>query len=252
MTIETLHEAGRLPHAILLLGGNAENVEQALKLYKCEPADTVYVKEGMPASDSEKKSKKQPPYSYKIDALRSVISSGNLRPQFGESRVFVFNDFDSMGEERSGIQCQNALLKFFEEPHEFNRFILTAESSSKILTTILSRVVVIRGKFQVEETQDTSEHDEIAKTALAALIRKSEYETAAAFTRAKDKQSLKNVFVSLIDEFANTAKNADSDSAAQYLKACDVVRKYIGRIAVNPSVPLTASACTAELYSILY
>ena len=150
MTIQKLYDSGRFPHAILLLNGDYHPV---LDLYKCNPADTVHVKDAMPDG------------SYKVIPLREIVNSGNLRPQFGDLRVFVFADFDSMSE-----ICQNALLKFIEEPHEFNRFVMTADSTAKILPTVLSRVVVVNADGGTPGASCPTEYAEIAKTVVSALV----------------------------------------------------------------------------------
>ena len=36
------------------------------------------------------------------------------------------------------------------------------------------------------------------------------------------------------------------------IKATDVVQKYIRRIEVNPNIPITTSACAAQLYAALH
>ncbi|MCL1832728.1 MAG: hypothetical protein FWG45_07480 [Oscillospiraceae bacterium] len=248
MTIQKLQESGRFPHAVLILGGDERAVEQVVTLHKSDPSDTVYVKESMPPSDTEKKSKTAtPPYSYKIDALREVVALGNLRPQFGDTRVFVFNDFESMSE-----NCQNALLKFVEEPPEYNRFVITAQSKSKILTTILSRVVVVQSG-EVQEAE-VGEIDEIAGAIMSAIKGRNksvaEYDTAAAFSRIKDRTVLTCVLERLLCEFASLM--AVSKKPEKLIAACDVLQKYIKRTAVNPNVPMTTAACAAELHTVIH
>jgi DNA polymerase III gamma/tau subunit len=232
--IQNLYESGRFPHAILFIDGGSESVEQVINLYKCAPADTVRVKESMPDE------------SYKIAPLREIIASGNMRPQFGDTRVFAFNDFDSMSE-----ICQNALLKFIEEPHEFNRFVMTAGSTSKILPTILSRVVLIRsddcaGDDGNPPVNSDTPADEITSSIITALKSKSEYDTAAAFAKIKDRQLLAEVLQSLLQELSiimKTAKNPEN-----IIKATDILQKYIKRIEVNPNIPMTVTSCAAEIY----
>jgi DNA polymerase III delta prime subunit len=218
MNIRTLYQSGRFPHAVLLLGGDCSEV---LQMYKCDPADTVYVKEAMPGtSDSER--------AYKIKPLREIIASGNLRPQFGDMRVFVFNEFDLMSE-----ICQNALLKFIEESHEFNRFVMTAESTAKILPTILSRIVVIRSNDHKSEPVN-----EIAREIVSALVQKDEYSAAAAFSRVKDRLLLGEVLQALLKELLE----------AKLINATDIIKKYQKRTEVNPNISMTVTSCTAELF----
>lgn len=241
MKIQSLYDSGRFPHAVLLLSGTSEEVKRVISLHKCAPADTVYVKETMPDE------------LYKIAPLREIITSGNLRPQFGETRVFVFNEFDSMGETHHGEQCQNALLKFIEEPHEFNRFVMTAKSTAKILPTILSRIVVIRQdtgneRSNLNEVQKLSESERISKSIIVALAKKNEYELAAEFNRVKDRQSLSSVLQTLMRELSTimiTAKNPK-----RVIAAANVIQKYSRRIEVNPNIQMTVTSCAAEIYEV--
>jgi DNA polymerase III delta prime subunit len=236
MTIQSLYDSGRMPHAVLFIGGESRaRAELAVRLHKCAPEDMVQVKESMPEE------------KYKIEPLRKIVATGNLRPQFGDVRVFVFREFDSMSD-----LCQNALLKFIEEPQEYNRFVMSAESAATILPTILSRAVVIRdsrGDSQTastdstDSTDSTEGADSIARNIAAALSRRSEYEVLAAFARVKDRLMLEEVLQSLLTELFN------SGDAGQ-IEATDVVQKHIRRMGqTNPNVPMTAAACAAELYT---
>jgi hypothetical protein len=42
-----------------------------------------------------------------------------------------------------------------------------------------------------------------------------------------------------------------SDKPEFFIKAADIVQKYAARMEINPNVPMTAAACTAQLYSLL-
>jgi hypothetical protein len=218
MTIQSLYDSGRLPHAILLLDSSQE--QEMLRLYGCHAADTVFVKELMPLNTAKVQ-------TYSVKAIREVVASGNLRPQFGDLRVFVFRDFDTMS-----VICQNALLKFLEEPHEFNKFVLTAESKARILPTILSRVVAVgQAALSVPDC-------ETAKAIISALTRRDEYAAAAAFAQIKDRQTLLEVLRALLPELLNAGQ----------LNATDIIQKYIKRVEINPNIPMTVSSCSAELY----
>jgi DNA polymerase III delta prime subunit len=257
MRIQTFRESGRIPHAILILDDTdgEDSIRELLTLYDCAPADTVFVKEIMPPGDAEKKSAtmKHGPYSYKIEPLRTAVSMGNMRPQFGSVRVFVFREFDTMSE-----ACQNTLLKFIEEPAEFNRFVMTAASKMSILPTILSRVVTITNTVK-GDNPDRSDTDSDATVEIAAAILvalksrdrgKSEYNTAAAFARIKDRTVLRAVLQRLLSEFA--AIMADARKPEKIIAATDVLQKYIKRTEVNPNVAITVTACAAELHNALH
>ena len=258
MTVQMLYESGRLPHALLLLGTTAD---YAVKLHLCESEhkpcnvcdccrrvdnkthpDVVLVKESMPEDEKTKVRK------YKSEKLREVIASGNLRPQFGDVRVFVFNDFDTMDLGTSqGIRHQNSLLKFIEEPFDCNRFVLTANTTSKILPTILSRVVTIRN--------DAPENDApsaVADSVVAALLQRREYEASVAASSVKDRAELTELLQALLRKLSAVAATSQGENAQRLINATDITQKYIKRTSTNPNVQLAAAACTAELYSALH
>jgi DNA polymerase III delta prime subunit len=174
-------------------------------------------------------------------------------------------------------QCQNALLKFIEEPFEFNCFILTAKSTEKILPTILSRVVTLPADNNSEYSEENgvSEYSETTvetvKSIISALAVKSEYKTAAAFSLIKDRQSLSEVLKLMLSAMKDAAACSSgfygfnsvcrrevselsqvlSCNAAGFIKAADIISEHLKRREVNPNLPLTASVCAFEIYKCL-
>ncbi len=79
---------------------------------------------------------------YKMEDLREkVINSMAVKPNDGDIKVYIFEDFDELK-----AQPQNTLLKAIEEPLPFLRFILICENINLVIETILSRVT----KFEVQ------------------------------------------------------------------------------------------------------
>lgn len=74
----------------------------------------------------------------KIDQVRKVCRELSYPPYESSTRVVVLEDVHTMRREAS-----NSLLKTLEEPPENNLLILTAESSTEVLSTITSRCQVI-------------------------------------------------------------------------------------------------------------
>ncbi len=74
----------------------------------------------------------------KIDELKKFISFWDVRPRFA-FQIFLIENISRMSP-----QSQNACLKFFEEPGEGNIILLTNNSESGILETILSRVQILQ------------------------------------------------------------------------------------------------------------
>lgn len=149
--LTNFHRSGRMPHALLLYGargiGKHTLADYAAMMYMCEKhgdtpcmtcggcsrterhihPDVVYPLRTI--SDSGK---------YNVDGLRQFISDCYIRPNDGDIRVCVFEKLDEMLP-----QHQNTLLKFIEEPLDFNRYIFIAEKKVSILQTVLSRVTAI-------------------------------------------------------------------------------------------------------------
>lgn len=150
--------SGRMPHAVLLTGGEGTGkgivADYIAMLTLCERhgdkpcgvcnecmrieqhihPDVIY-----PLRES--KSGK-----YTAAEIVELISDCGRLPNDSEYRICVFERMDEMN-----ISCQNALLKFIEEPQRFNRFIFTADDKSRILETIISRVTEINIPLASEE-----------------------------------------------------------------------------------------------------
>jgi len=177
---------------------------------------------------------------YNIEDLRAVINLGALRPVGGETTTFVFDNIDKMSE-----ICQNALLKFIEEPSS-NRFVFTAENKAAILPTVLSRTVI----DIIEPEAASPESEETAKAVAAALANKNEYETLTAFSRIKDKQSLSEVIKLLTSEIRDAlcGRNALSPANAGGLfRAAGVLSEYGKRAELNPNIGIITTALAADL-----
>ncbi|MBR2134458.1 MAG: hypothetical protein IJ851_07105 [Eubacterium sp.] len=76
--------------------------------------------------------------SFKVDTVREVIKDSYMSPNEAEYKVYILGNAHKMS-----ASAQNALLKILEEPPEYVVFILTAQSKSLMLETVLSRSVVV-------------------------------------------------------------------------------------------------------------
>lgn len=143
--------SGRMPHALLLYGargiGKRTLADYAAMGYMCEKHGAVPC---MQCNECRRVSEHIHPdvvyplklmgdkERYNMDGLRQLISDCYIKPNDGDIRVCIFEKLDEMRPEH-----QNALLKFIEEPLDFNRYIFTAEKKVSILETILSRVTAV-------------------------------------------------------------------------------------------------------------
>ncbi|MBQ9965421.1 MAG: DNA polymerase III subunit delta' [Clostridia bacterium] len=76
--------------------------------------------------------------SITIDAVREMRSDAYVKPHKAGKKVFIIDGADTLRED-----SQNALLKVLEEPPADIVFLLIAESKNRLLTTIISRCVIL-------------------------------------------------------------------------------------------------------------
>ncbi len=73
-----------------------------------------------------------------VDQIRKIREEVIVKPHQAKKRVFVIDCADTMND-----YAQNALLKVLEEPPKTVMFILIAESKASLLSTIISRCVIL-------------------------------------------------------------------------------------------------------------
>ena len=92
--------------------------------------------------------------NYKIDTLREIVESAPIMPNESKYKIYIIADMDN-----TLVPAQNALLKLIEEPPDHCVIILTAQSRSTLLPTIISRVV----SLSVHEVSGSSCEKALAK-----------------------------------------------------------------------------------------
>lgn len=146
-TFSELIKKDRLPHAILIDGGDGEKRDRTAKFLaasficsednrpcgKCTNCVKAFSDNhpdiiiSNPESLNEK--------TFKIGLVRDIRSDAFVLPNEAIRKVYVLKSADKMN-----IQAQNALLKIIEEPPSYARFILECDSRASMLDTIMSRV----------------------------------------------------------------------------------------------------------------
>lgn len=76
--------------------------------------------------------------SFHVEVVRDIINDVYMSPNEAEYKVYILGNAHCMSE-----SAQNALLKVLEEPPAYAVFILTAQSKSMLIETVLSRAVTI-------------------------------------------------------------------------------------------------------------
>ena len=211
--IESAVKSGRLSHALLLEGGDAETrLKAAAEIAKatvctcddskpcgmcsgCKKADT------MSHPDIHYIFKDDSSSAIKVDRIRQLRHDATLVPNDCDKSVFIIHEAQDMNP-----QAQNALLKVFEEPAPYVTFILTCKSKSALLETIISRATdySIGAEEKRDDCQFSAEVSDLANELVFSLCKKTEFDflcQTAVFQ--KDKQFLSDVLSALYMIFAD-------------------------------------------------
>ena len=154
----------RLPHALILEGGDEETrlaaAKQIAQALVCESSGEkpcgVCAKCKKALADSHPDlyciEPEKPGAFIKVDAIRTLKEQAQLRPNDGDKSVFHIREAQMMN-----VQAQNALLKILEEPAAHVCILLTCPSKAALLETILSRATAFA--LSNETAQDTAQTD---------------------------------------------------------------------------------------------
>ena len=275
---ETLTHAvnsGRLPHAVILEGGDEETRRLAAKeLAKaivctgaqkpcggcrgCKKADSGNHPDIHLLEKDEKSA------FIKVDAVRALKEQAMLLPNDGDHSVFIVLEAQNMN-----VQAQNALLKILEEPAGHVHFILTAESKAALLETIRSRATgyLLRQSDGASTSEQAKQGAEAAAAVLKALCG-NEFELLCAcgvFQKDKALLQLALPAMELILRDAllcTTAASPLSQDAGlsqrlhnsftqdQLLSMRELVGELMESTRSNANQNLTATALSALLYEI--
>ncbi|MCL2514010.1 MAG: hypothetical protein FWF08_08920 [Oscillospiraceae bacterium] len=235
-------KAGRMPHAVLITGTNAAARSSAAAFLaaaalcasenenekpcdKCP--DCVKCGKGV-HPDIFKITGTDKPQSIKIGDIREIKAKSYILPNEARAKVFIIEEASGMGD-----VSQNAFLKILEEPPYFTCFILTAESESVFLPTILSRVTV----FSTGEAGNAGKEKKAEQKAVLAaseiinrMLEGDEYGImAASAPLAKDKLMFKRCAAELSYIFRDALRygedfemlssgNADIEAVSRKIK----------------------------------
>ncbi|MBQ9673607.1 MAG: hypothetical protein IJV39_03170 [Ruminococcus sp.] len=193
----------RLPHSVLITGGNSR-YREAVSNYLCsfavcksanKPCFQCFGCRKVLAAahpdiefvEGDRDSKKHI-YSKKVlDNLQERIG---IMPNEADKKVYIFSDVD----EKLPPISQNALLKTLEEPPQDILFILTCKSAGSLLETVLSRCTEI--SIPVKE-EFTDKSVAIAREIALAIIDINEYNLLTATYKLNDRKTAAEVFLPL-------------------------------------------------------
>lgn len=147
--LSKLMESGRFPHALIIEGEEgigkktlAKDIACALvcrgddkpcgECSQCKKANAAIhpdISEYIPAGTAN---------SFHVDTVRNIINDAYVQPNEADYKIYILANAHCMNQ-----NAQNALLKILEEPPKYVVFILTTNSKSALLSTVLSRSVCV-------------------------------------------------------------------------------------------------------------
>lgn len=147
--LSKLMESGRFPHALIIEGeegigkktlakdiacalvcrGNDKPCGECSQCKKAIAAIHPDISEYIPAGTAN---------SFHVDTVRNIIIDAYVQPNEADYKIYILANAHCMNQ-----NAQNALLKILEEPPKYVVFILTTNSKSALLSTVLSRSVCV-------------------------------------------------------------------------------------------------------------
>ena len=228
----SLIRARRCPHAVLLAGGDErsrkKSAEAVAAALLCE--DKAHAPCGKCRACLKTKAGSHPDITrftgtekaktIGINVIREgILATLYVAPNEAERKIYILLDADGMN-----VQAQNALLKTLEEPPPFVNFILAADGTQKLLSTVLSRCTAFM--LGEKEKKEGAER-EIAIALANALAQKSEFALIqAAAPLQKNRQLVKKTAVFLQGILRDAAA---SDVQAPGLTGCDREAILLGK-----------------------
>ena len=265
-SLNALEKQNRMPHAIIINGGNLESRNQLAShlamwavcsqeekpCYSCKNCLNAESKSHSDIYFAKGEGKTN---IYNKEELNKIIKDSFIKPNQADRKVYILEECDR----RFPIISQNAFLKTLEEPPQDVLFIMTCENSNVLLSTILSRATV----FTLEREEEiNSETLSLAKEIALGIVVSSELELLKATyklnTRDLSIEVLSYVISLLRDGLAVSVGSTpvtDADTATrlckkltktQYLKLIEITQDAIRKISQNVSLKLISTWLCGE------
>lgn len=210
-SIETAVMNSRLSHALIFEGGDSDTrlaaAKETAKALVCKGDNrpcgicSCCFKAGNDSHpDIHILKKSDDSTMIKVDEIRDLRAKALVYPNESAKSVFIID-----GAQFMNPQAQNALLKIFEEPSPHVCFVLTCDSKSSLLDTVISRATVYslgEEKNSAEKSEEELLAEEKAREFINTYIRESEFDflkKTAVFL--KDKSFFKVVLEKMLPLF---------------------------------------------------
>lgn len=146
----TLMDSGRFPHAIIIEGEQGLGKKTFAKLLACALVCRDDDKPCKSCAQCRKVLQGIHPdvfehialggaRSFHVDTVRDIINDVYMPPNEADYKIYILGNADCMNE-----SAQNAILKILEEPPSYAVFIMTVQSKSALLNTVVSRSVSVQ------------------------------------------------------------------------------------------------------------
>lgn len=174
---------------------------------------------------------------------RALLRDLHFEPMAGPKRVFIIDGAEGLrgGNDAAG----NSILKSLEEPPPYAVFILTAESLSSLLPTIVSRCQIVRfGLASAEEIERLLTHTclvDAAKARFLAAFSEGRIGYAVTLSRSND-------LLAAREELLDLAASMITAKPIQAFKLSEEFRKLAPRLksAVSPDAEEDKEASARE------
>ena len=247
--VRELVGSGRIPHTIIIEGGDSEERVNAAVLLAtgalCKehdrpclscPACQKALKDAHPDFFIPKPTKGLKSGILSLKDLRdNYLAQMSVRPNEADIKVFLFRDADKLLRE----DAQNALLKTIEEPPQNLLFIFTTESAKSMLLTVRSRarVVTLRHTFSTD-----SDSEQAASSVIDGMISLYEYDMLKTLSSFKDKQSMTaalGVFVEKLRQALSEVKKLTRKlDRARIIALIEVTDQAVRKLKTNINLQL--------------
>lgn len=269
-SVANMFAGGKKPHAVLIDGGTAEEREKLAQFVAsvmvCGGADKPcgaceHCRKAAENIHPDIISVKKPDdrKSFVKNDVKQTVADAFLTPNEAATKVFVISEMQFMSEE-----CQNVLLKILEEPPVYTAFILTSQTVSAVIGTVLSRVVRLRlgsggedfGEKAVETAKSIArcvgtpyEFDRIAAAAPLDGNKQLTAEVLKALQYLfRDAVALKNGGKALCGEFtAESQRLSETVNLGRLLDLYDTVCAFSRSLENNPNYTLLSAALSSKL-----
>lgn len=202
-------EQNKVSHAYLLqgeLGAGKEFIARAFAaLLQCERRENNAC--GQCRSCKQIESKNHPdviwvthekPNTIGVEDIRTQLNQDiEIKPYYGPKKIYIISECEKMT-----VQAQNALLKTLEEPPSYGLIFLLTTNAEALLSTILSRCVVLRMRpvedSKIEEYLMNKLQIPDYKARVCAAFARGNMGKAKALAESEDFEHIKEEAVSLL------------------------------------------------------